>query len=115
MTTFEPDPEKYKAMSEPFLSHGEASAAIEAFMNDLRALREKHRIAEMVGAVAVWTVDEESGKRLLWQMRFSNGDPIIGFYMLKEATTAQAIGIAEDMVEYRRKDVNVEPEKEIEK
>lgn len=42
------DPALYRRMSLPFESDAAAAAAMEAFYTDLRALREHHRIPEVV-------------------------------------------------------------------
>lgn len=41
------DPALYRRMCEPFASAEEANAALTAFYDELRALREKHRIADV--------------------------------------------------------------------
>lgn len=41
------NPETYRAMSEPFLTPEEANAALQAFIEDVRAARLKHHIADV--------------------------------------------------------------------
>lgn len=47
------DPETYRRMSEPLPSVEEANKAVEAFFADLRALREKHHIRDVLAVVQV--------------------------------------------------------------
>ena len=51
------DPATYRRMSEPLASPEEASKAIEAFFADLRAIREKHHMRDVVAVVQVAYVD----------------------------------------------------------
>lgn len=44
--TFIPNPKLYREMSQPFESVDAANAALQAFQEDVAALRAKHRIAE---------------------------------------------------------------------
>lgn len=42
------DPANYRAMSEPYNSRATAMEAMEAFYNDVREARQRHRIADVV-------------------------------------------------------------------
>jgi hypothetical protein len=42
------DPKKYREMSVPFATTEEANAALNAFFEDVKAAREKHRISDVV-------------------------------------------------------------------
>ncbi len=52
------DPATYRRMSEPLASQEEANKAVEAFFEDLRALREKHHIRDVVCTVQFAYVHE---------------------------------------------------------
>jgi hypothetical protein len=47
------DPANYQAMSVPFENHEQANAAINAFIADVRAARQKHHIADCTFVIAV--------------------------------------------------------------
>lgn len=47
------DPATYRRMSEPLPSKAEAASAIEAFFADLRLIREKHHMRDVVAVVQV--------------------------------------------------------------
>ena len=51
------DPATYRRMSEPLASQEEANKAVEAFFEDLRALREKHHIRDVVVVAQLAYVD----------------------------------------------------------
>lgn len=51
------DPALYRSMSEPFATPTEAADAVEAFHLELRALREKHRIRDVVMVIAISALD----------------------------------------------------------
>jgi len=53
MTDFIKDPALYRRMGEPHVSHEEANKASTAFFADLKALREKHRIRDIVCSLQV--------------------------------------------------------------
>lgn len=59
------DPATYRRMSEPLASATEAEAATIAFFEELRALREKHHVRDVVAIVQVpYLADGEESMRL---------------------------------------------------
>jgi hypothetical protein len=46
-----PDPDLYAKMAVPFVSKGEADAAVEAFFEELEELRKKHKITTLICAL----------------------------------------------------------------
>lgn len=51
------DPATYRRMSEPLASKAEAESAIEAFFADLRLIRERHHLRDVVAVVQVAYVE----------------------------------------------------------
>lgn len=58
------DPKNYRIMSEPFQDNTAANAAIDAFAADLKAIRDKHRIADVYCIIAVNVEDHQTFARL---------------------------------------------------
>lgn len=69
------NPGLYRRMSEPFASAEEATAAINAFFDDLAALREKHRIAD-VHVIAKTNAIETDGEEHVSISRYHLGDAL---------------------------------------
>lgn len=60
------DPATYRRMSEPLASAAEAEAATIAFFEELRALREKHHVRDVVAIVQVpYLADGEESMSLV--------------------------------------------------
>lgn len=55
------DPENYRKMSEPFATAEEGNAAIDSFFVELRALRNKHRLADVLMVVSI-SMSYEAGE-----------------------------------------------------
>ena len=92
MSEYAADPEKYREMSEPYETAETASESLSAFLDDVRALREKHRIAEIVVGAAVYFKDED---RLLISTNWcQQGDAIRGFFVLERIRPELAITAA---------------------
>ena len=53
------DPGLYRRLSEPFPSFNAANDAINAFNVDLRAIREKHKIPDIVFVIAVSAIGDD--------------------------------------------------------
>lgn len=49
----QPNPERYRRLSEPFANRDIANESLEAFFKELGELREKHRIADVLVVVCV--------------------------------------------------------------
>jgi hypothetical protein len=56
---FESNPARYRALSAPFASTKEAGEAIDAFWSDVKAARIKHRIPDVLVALAVNGLNED--------------------------------------------------------
>jgi len=56
------DPANYRKLSVPFATKAEADAALEAFDNDLRELRNKHKIPDVTVVTAVSYLEEGGGE-----------------------------------------------------
>lgn len=67
------NPELFARMDAPFTASAEAEQAVHAFLTDLEALREKHRIANVYTIVEVRALDE-GGDALAWFSRHFRGD-----------------------------------------
>lgn len=65
------DEELYRRMAEPYESAEAAAAALKAFHDGVRKLREEHRIAEAVCVAAVYTKDG------MLPIARSNGDSVV--------------------------------------
>ena len=79
------DPEKYRAMSVPFATADEGNAAMFAFFEDMQALREKHRIANVL-VVVKFNVTYQAGEASAASKAF------IGDVHEEEAIGAWALG-----------------------
>lgn len=77
------DPNLYAEMSRPFATADEANAAFRAFLVGVRALRIKHRIADVVTVVSASV--EGEGTRINWGQ---NGDATLASLMLSFALGA---------------------------
>src|SRR5262249_32731030 len=62
------DPVGYHRHSEPFATREEANAAIDAFFDDVKAAREKHRIANAHLVVQVLAADQGPGRNRLFAL-----------------------------------------------
>lgn len=79
------DPENYEKMSVPFATEKECAAAMQAFLDDIWAARQKHRIAN-VNVVLGVRVEGDDKARV--------GSNFMGDSSLQEALTAFAFGKA---------------------
>ncbi len=80
------DEANYRKMLEPFESDAAANAALEAFFNDLRELRAKHRIAD-VYTIAMINSIQPDGTEGQAMARAMNGNGLNG-----ETMVAWALG-----------------------
>jgi len=90
------DPDNYRRMSEAFASPAEADAALEAFSEDVRAARQKHRIADVLVAVCVNIKYEDGHEGQAFSMSQH------GSVLVAEPLAAYAYGRA---VEQRRESI----------
>lgn len=90
------DPENYRKMSEPFESADEANTALKQFMDVVRELRQKYRIAEVLTVVSV-NVKYKDGEGKAISFGFN------GNYMEAESMAAYAYG---DLAANRRAYMN---------
>lgn len=70
-----PDPQNYREMSVPFFGPEAANLALEAFYDDVRAARQKHRIADVLTVVSVNVIYDEGGEGAALS-HSHNGDPM---------------------------------------
>lgn len=91
------DPENYRKMAESFASLEEANAALDAFFADVRAARQKHRIADVL-TVTMFTVRYADGEEGAALSRSHNGD-----VLKAESMAAYALGREQ---EHRREAIN---------
>ena len=80
------DPANYRELSAPFTSIGVANAALKAFFDDVRAARQKHRIADVLTVVSV-NVAYDSGEGTAMS-HSTNGD-----VLKAQALAAYAYGV----------------------
>lgn len=80
------DPENYRRMAEPFASPQEANAALDAFFDDVRAARQKHRIADVL-TVTMFTVRYADGEEGAALAHCHNGE-----VLKAESMAAYALG-----------------------
>lgn len=56
------DPELYRELSKPYATSAEAEAATHAFLEEVIALRAKHRVPEILVAAAAYVVEGPDGQ-----------------------------------------------------
>ena len=88
MTTMIREPETYKAMSVPHASRQEAEDAVNAFLDEVRAAREKYKIANVV--VILETPCLKDGETVWVATMASNGDALMVPALLGYALESQA-------------------------
>ena len=92
-----PNPELYKKLSEPFESDEAANAALSGFYEDLSALREKHKLRDVIAIV------ELSSKQADGSVRAGQGSVCFGDQLLKPRMLTSALFKAQDdMIEVCR-------------
>lgn len=84
------DPALYRRMCEPLASMDAAEDAINAFFDDLRALREKHHIRDLVCTTQIAYID--------------GGDEIVAASHQTIGSKAEAVGMAAVLYGALRKD-----------
>ena len=78
------DPALYRRMSEPHASAAEGNAAVDAFAEGVRALREKHRLRDVVVIAQVVYLDQD-GQETIGHATQNIGDPLQTVGMLAVA------------------------------
>ena len=78
------NPELYRKLSEPFQSNQEADVEMQAFMEGVKALREKHLLPDVVILIQA-NVKTEDGEEAIFQAVAGFGDPMRRVTMLAQA------------------------------
>lgn len=106
-----PNPDLYARMAVPYDSNEAAQAALKAFLLDVAALREKHRIAE-VAMIAAAYVGGERPDPVAMAMTQTLGDQSRSLRLVaslgKQCMTAEAERREEEAAELRRRAGEIE-------
>ena len=78
------NPKLYRELSVPFENPDAANQALEAFVAEFRALREKHRICDIVAVLQVNALNSDGEEGVMTAV-VKQGDPLRAVVMLAQA------------------------------
>jgi hypothetical protein len=93
------NPQLYRELSVPFANTDLASDAIKAFIADVKAAREKHRIADVISVIYVNALSDTGDEGIL-KATSSFGDPLKKPIMLARALGEEQAALERAIAEH---------------